>query len=190
MNSVYEVLSQQARGIIARKGILSSTDSGIDNGYKVHLLEYIWYPIKTICKHFLIGSLTIVLLERDSFLQCFISNDKRNTLLKYWHTKIYVSNSLLLKATADALQEKMAHYESQSNPFLSLSDRFQSTKTLKSSWPSGQSFRRRLRICSGKLPHVPFPPPLTEVHLLPILPHQCTPLCDVEQKPCEKVSVR
>lgn len=95
-------------------------------------------------------------------------------------------NSLLLKATAAALLERITHHESHSKPFVSLPGRFQSTKILRSCWPSGQSFRRRLRICSGKLPHVPFPPPLTEAPLLPTLPHQCTPLCDVELKPCEK----
>lgn len=44
-------------------------------GIQVHLLEYVWNPIKTVCKHFWIGSLPAVVLERDSFLQCFISND-------------------------------------------------------------------------------------------------------------------
>lgn len=86
--------------------------------------------------------------------------------------------------------EKITHSESQSKAFLCLPGRFQSTRISKSSWPSGQSFRRRWRICSGRLPRVPSPPPLTEALLLPTLPHQCTPLCDVQQKPWGKTGVR
>lgn len=37
---IKSVLSQQARGIIPRKGILSSADSGIDKGYR-----YIYWSI-------------------------------------------------------------------------------------------------------------------------------------------------
>lgn len=86
---------------------------------------------------------------------------------------------VLLKETVEALLEKITHCESQSKPFLSLPGRFQSIKILKSSLPSGRSFRRRLKICSGKLLHDLFLPPLIEVHLLPIQPRRCTPLCDV-----------
>lgn len=82
--------------------------------------------------------------------------------------------------------EKITQSESPSKPFLCLPGRFQSTRISKNSWPSGQSFRRRWRICSGRLPRVPSPPPLTEALLLPTLPRQCTPLCDVEQKPWGK----
>lgn len=113
----------------------------------------------------------------------------KETFPKYWHTGIH---KYWIPCYWKQMHrwEKITHSESQSKAFLCLPGRFQSTRISKSSWPSGQSFRRRWRICSGRLPRVPSPPPLTEALLLPTLPHQCTPLCDVQQKPRGKTGVR